>query len=320
MSSKTPASIFPIGPCSPPAGTPSGASPAAPVPPGAPAVPPTPLVVPPPSAPPPAPRAAPSATAPASIAPHAASSPASATPRAAPSSASAPASGPDSGARSWTRTCAGPARATRGPGACASGATVAAHLRPSTPPHPWPHASRCSGFTGACPRARTRSSRPIVSPSRSRSHPAGGEPAPMATRGKLGFRLLAAFHTSSLSPIPKTYRSALADPNWRSAMEEYAALLSNNTWALVPRPPGANIVTGKWIFRHKFHAGGTLDRYKARWVLRGFTRRPGVDYDEMFSPMVKPATVRTALSLALSRNWPVHQLDGKNAFLYVTLV
>ena len=101
--------------------------------------------------------------------------------------------------------------------------------------------------------------------------------------------------------------------------EEYGALLSNNTWDLVPRPLGANVVIGKWIFRQKFHADGYLDRYKARWVLRGFTQRPGVDYDETFSPVIKPATVRTVLSLALSQNWPVHQHDFKNAFLHGTL-
>jgi hypothetical protein len=90
----------------------------------------------------------------------------------------------------------------------------------------------------------------------------------VATRGKLGFRQPAALHTAPLSPIPKTYHCALADPKWRSIMEEeYAALLSNNTWDLVPRPPGANIVIDKWIFRDKFKVDGSLDRYKARWVL-----------------------------------------------------
>jgi len=76
------------------------------------------------------------------------------------------------------------------------------------------------------------------------------------------------------------------------------------------------VVTDKWVFKHKFKADGSLERYKARWVLRGFTQRPSIDYDETFSPVVKPATVRTVLSLAVSRKWPVHQLDVKNAFLH----
>jgi hypothetical protein len=53
--------------------------------------------------------------------------------------------------------------------------------------------------------------------------------------------------------------------------EEYAAFVANQTWDLVPRPPDANVVTGKWIWTHKRRADGTLERYKARWVLRGFT-------------------------------------------------
>jgi len=144
----------------------------------------------------------------------------------------------------------------------------------------------------------------------------------MATRAKSGYRMPARpiLHAAGLSPVPKTYRSALVDPNWRAAMvEEHDALLQNHTWDLVPRPAGANIVIGKWIFKHKFQADGSLERYKARWVLRDFSQRPGVDFSETFSPVVKPATVRTVLSLALSRQWPIHQLDVKNAFLHGTL-
>ena len=85
------------------------------------------------------------------------------------------------------------------------------------------------------------------------------------------------------SPI----RATLADPQWRRAMEEYATLLANHTWDLVSRPLGTNVVTGKWIFRHKLTSDALLDRYKALWVLRGFTQRPGVDYDETFSLVVK---------------------------------
>ena len=125
----------------------------------------------------------------------------------------------------------------------------------------------------------------------------------MVTRIKTSFQQpYIGLHSVQLLLIPKTFRSALADPHWRAAMEEeYSALLSNYTWALVPRPPGANVVTGKWIFKHKFLVDGSLDRYKAHWVLRGFTQRPGVDYDETFNPVIKPATLRIVLTLALSQ-------------------
>jgi transposase InsO family protein len=134
---------------------------------------------------------------------------------------------------------------------------------------------------------------------------------------RVSYEGLAATTSPSPSPIPTNYRSALTDARWRAAMmDEYQALVDNNTWQLVPRPPDANIVTGKWIFRHKFHADGSLARHKARWVVRGFSQREGVDYDETFSPVVKPATIRSVLSIAASRAWPIHQLDVKNAFLH----
>jgi hypothetical protein len=70
---------------------------------------------------------------------------------------------------------------------------------------------------------------------------------------------------------------------------------------------------------HKLHADGTHDRYKARWVLRGFTQCSRVDYDETFSPAVKLATVHTVLATAVSRDWLIQHLDVKNAFLHGTL-
>jgi hypothetical protein len=77
------------------------------------------------------------------------------------------------------------------------------------------------------------------------------------------------------------------------------ALLANHTWELVPRPPGNNVVTDKCTFRHKLTSDGSLDRYKARWVLRSFTQRPRGDYNETFSLVVKFTIVRIILSLAL---------------------
>nr|AOG75316.1 reverse transcriptase [Mirabilis jalapa]AOW44035.1 reverse transcriptase [Mirabilis jalapa]AOW44037.1 reverse transcriptase [Mirabilis jalapa] len=146
----------------------------------------------------------------------------------------------------------------------------------------------------------------------------------MVTRARSGihkprvlFDLLA---TQPISPLPKTYRTALKDPNWfTSKQDEFDALIRNNTWTLVSPPIGANIISGKWIFRHKIGPDGTLDRYKARWVVRGFNQQAGIDYDETFSPVVKPTTVRTVLCLAVSHSWQVHQLDVKNAFLHGTL-
>jgi hypothetical protein len=111
------------------------------------------------------------------------------------------------------------------------------------------------------------------------------------------------FTASTPSSIPSFVRAALADPNWHAAMEdEYGALMSNGTWELVFRPRDSNVVTDKWIFTHKLRADGSFDRYKARWVLKSFTQRPGVDYDETFSPVVKPATVRMVLSMAVYRD------------------
>jgi hypothetical protein len=131
---------------------------------------------------------------------------------------------------------------------------------------------------------------------------------------------LSAATSLMLSPIPSSVHGALVDPHWRRAMEEgYEAMLSNRTWDLVPRPPRPNVTTDKWIFKHKFKADDSLDRYKARRVLRGFTQRPGVHFDETFSPVVKPTTIRTVLTLALSWCWLVQQLDVKNAFLHSTL-
>ncbi|GJX83235.1 ribonuclease H-like domain-containing protein [Tanacetum coccineum] len=123
-------------------------------------------------------------------------------------------------------------------------------------------------------------------------------------------------HTSSISHIPKNSSHALKDLNWRNAMyDEYDALVKNGTWLLVARPACVNMVRSMWLFKHKFHADGTLSRYKARLVANGSSQQLGVDFDETFSPVVKPATVRTVLSLAVSRKWPIHQLDVKNAFL-----
>lgn len=85
---------------------------------------------------------------------------------------------------------------------------------------------------------------------------------------------------------------------------------------LVPPSPSLNKVGCKWVYRIKRHSEGSIERYKARLVAKGFHQQSGIDYDETFSPAVKPATIRTVLSLAVSHGWSVRQFDVKNAFLH----
>nr|GEX50974.1 ribonuclease H-like domain-containing protein [Tanacetum cinerariifolium] len=118
-------------------------------------------------------------------------------------------------------------------------------------------------------------------------------------------------HVSSVSLLSKFYRDAFNDMH-----DEYTALIKNKTWTLVPRRPDTNIVHCMWIFGHMYLADGTLSRYKARLVANGSTQLEGVDVDETSSLVVKLGTIRTILSLAASRHWPIHQLDVNNAFLH----
>jgi hypothetical protein len=146
---------------------------------------------------------------------------------------------------------------------------------------------------------------------------------PMQTRSKNGILKPKLGYTAKVDysiTEPTSYSIASKHSQWCIAMnEEFQALHKQHTWSLVLTPPDKNIVGCKWVYKLKYNSDGTIVRYKARLVAKGFHQQYGVDFDETFSPVIKPPTVRLILSLAVSLNWPLRQLDVKNAFLHGTL-
>ncbi|RVX19440.1 Retrovirus-related Pol polyprotein from transposon TNT 1-94 [Vitis vinifera] len=103
---------------------------------------------------------------------------------------------------------------------------------------------------------------------------------------------------------------------WKKAVQdEIDALEKNGTWTITDLPVGKRPVGCKWIFTIKYKADGSVERFKARLVARGFTQSYGIDYQETFAPVAKLNTIRILLSLAVNQDWCLQQLDIKNAFL-----
>ncbi|CAL8113849.1 unnamed protein product [Prunus armeniaca] len=126
---------------------------------------------------------------------------------------------------------------------------------------------------------------------------------------------------STYSPItPTTYSQAAKSPHSTQAMnEEFQALKTTNTWFSVPYHPSYNVIGCKWVYRVKYNANGSLDKYKARLVVEGFHQQAGLDFTETFSHVAKPTTIRLILSLVVQFDWSITQLDVSNAFLHGTL-
>lgn len=124
---------------------------------------------------------------------------------------------------------------------------------------------------------------------------------------------------SALSSVkePTTFEEANSEPVWKQAMkDELQALDANRTWNIVKLPIGKKAVGSRWVYKIKYNNDGTIERYKARLVARGFTQTYGVDYTETFAPVAKMNTFRVLLSLAVNHDWKLYQMDVKNAFLH----
>jgi hypothetical protein len=115
---------------------------------------------------------------------------------------------------------------------------------------------------------------------------------------------------------PPNFTAAQQEECWRVAMrEEMASVEENHTWELVDPPIGCRPIGLKWVFKVKRNERGEIVRHKARLVAKGFVQREGIDFQEVFAPVARMESVRLLLALAASKDWRVHHMDVKSAFL-----
>ena len=112
---------------------------------------------------------------------------------------------------------------------------------------------------------------------------------------------------------PSSFEEAAQLVLWQEAMvEEYSSIMKNDIWDIVPRPKGKYVVSSKWIYKIKHATDGNVEKYKERFVARGFSQIEGVDYEETFSPVAKYTSIRAIISIAAKMGWRIHPMDVKN--------
>ena len=119
--------------------------------------------------------------------------------------------------------------------------------------------------------------------------------------------------------IPQTYGEAMASPQakeWHSAMkDEINSLHDNDTWSIKTLPEGKSVVGGKWVYSVKLDKNNDVTKYKARFVARGFSQIPGIDYHDTFAPTARLTSIRALMQCSVQYDLIVHQLDVKTAYL-----
>ncbi|RKK66392.1 Retrovirus-related Pol polyprotein from transposon TNT 1-94 [Fusarium oxysporum] len=119
---------------------------------------------------------------------------------------------------------------------------------------------------------------------------------------------------------PRTFREATQGVHgklwWGGLKDEHGSLAENGVWTLVTLPPGRKALRGKWVFKLKRGENGQVLRYKARFVVRGFEQREGIDFNETFASVVKPMSYKMIFAIAAALDLELEQMDVKTAFLY----
>jgi hypothetical protein len=119
-----------------------------------------------------------------------------------------------------------------------------------------------------------------------------------------------------LEKEPTCFEEAIQKKEWAYAMtKEYQSIIKNDVWEIVPRPKSRDVVSSKWLFKIKHVVDGSIEKYKTRFVARGFSQKEGIDYEETFAHVARYTSIRTIIALAAKMKWKLHQMDVKTAFL-----
>jgi hypothetical protein len=112
---------------------------------------------------------------------------------------------------------------------------------------------------------------------------------------------------------PNTIEEAYSSPDadfWKEAIRsEMNSIMSNATWEVVECPYGCKPIGSKWVFKKKLRPDGTIERYKARLVIKGYSQKEGEDFFDTYSPVAQLTTIRVLLSLAACQGLLIHQMD-----------
>ena len=118
---------------------------------------------------------------------------------------------------------------------------------------------------------------------------------------------------------PRSAQEALSGPTrkeWKNAMEEEMdSMKKNRVWKLVDLQQGRKAIGNKWVLKIKRKMDGSIDKYKAQLVAKGYTQQEGIDFEETFSPVVRFNSIRLILAIVNSLDLELHQMDVKTAFL-----
>ena len=88
--------------------------------------------------------------------------------------------------------------------------------------------------------------------------------------------------------------------------EEYQSIMKNDVWDIVPKPKDKSVVSSKWIYKIKHAMDGSIEKYKARFVARGFSQKEGIDYEETFALVARYTSIGAIMALASMMKWKLH--------------